>query len=112
MAKSSIRAYSRIAAGALELLGKLIRSNRILRKMTAQEVAERAGISRGLVQRIEKGDPRCAIGVVFEVATIVGVVLFDADPAVISLKSQQTTEKLALLPRTVHKTEQDFDDDF
>lgn len=30
--------------------------------MTAQEVAERAGISRGLLQRIEKGDPKCALG--------------------------------------------------
>jgi DNA-binding CsgD family transcriptional regulator len=36
-------------------------------------VTDRAGISRGLLRRIETGDPGCTIGAVFEVATIVGV---------------------------------------
>jgi transcriptional regulator with XRE-family HTH domain len=61
------------------LLGALIREARNERKLTAQELADRAGISRGLLQRIEKGNLKCEIGAVFEVATIVGVKLFDAD---------------------------------
>jgi len=40
-------------------------------------LASRAGISRALLRRIERGDPSCSIGVVFEVATIGGSSLFD-----------------------------------
>ena len=32
-----------------------------------------------ILQRIEKGDLKCELGAVFEVATIVGVKLFDAE---------------------------------
>lgn len=46
------------------------------RKITVQEVAERTGISHGLVQRIEKGDTQCRLGAVFDVATIVNLKLF------------------------------------
>jgi ribosome-binding protein aMBF1 (putative translation factor) len=61
------------------LLGALIREARNERKLTAQELADRAGISRGLLQRIEKGNLKCEIGAVFEAATIVGIKLFEAD---------------------------------
>lgn len=57
----------------LALLGQLIRAGRIERKITAQELATRAGISRALLYRVEHGDPQCSIGAVFEAATIVGV---------------------------------------
>jgi hypothetical protein len=40
--------------------------------MTAGQLAERAGLSRGLIYRIEKGDLGCAIGAVFEAAAIAG----------------------------------------
>jgi len=42
---------SRYAAEALIYLGRLIREARIARKETAEQLAERAGISRGLLQR-------------------------------------------------------------
>ena len=45
--------------------------------MTTADLASRAGISRALLQRIERGDPGCSIGVVVEVATIGGLSLFD-----------------------------------
>ena len=32
--------------------------------ITAQELADRAGISRGMLQRIEKGNLKCEIGAV------------------------------------------------
>ncbi|MCS6068942.1 helix-turn-helix domain-containing protein [Klebsiella variicola subsp. variicola] len=54
----------------------MIRTARIERKLTVEELAERAGVSRGLVYRAEEGDMGCAIGAVFELATIVGVPLF------------------------------------
>lgn len=112
MVKSVTRTYSRYSREAITLLGGLIRAARKERKLTAQEVADRAGISRGLLQRIEKGHPKCEIGAVFEVATIVRVKLFDADATTLTKHIRQTEEKLALLPKSVRKKARAVDDDF
>jgi len=112
MAKSITRTYSRYSRDALTLLGRLIRTARIERKLTTQEVADRASISRGLLQRIEKGDLKCEIGAVFEVAAIVGVKLFDADQISLTKHMRQTEDKLALLPKSVRKKTKAVDDDF
>ena len=69
---------------ALLLLGGLIRVARAERKWSAQELAERAAISRPMLSRIEEGNPACSIGAVFEVAAILGIRLFDADRAELS----------------------------
>ena len=71
MPKSIVRSYSRYTEEALTLLAKLIRASRLEKKMSAQEVADRAGISRGMLSRIEKADPKCEVGATFEVARIV-----------------------------------------
>lgn len=105
-------AYSRYSCDAVAHLGRLIRIARQERCMTAQELAERAGISRGLLQRIEKGDLKCSIGAVFEVAAIVGICLFDADEKILNLHMGHAKEKLALLPKSVRKTKKVVDDDF
>jgi len=112
MPKSITRTYSRYSRDAVALLGGLIRNARKERKLTTQEVAERAGISRGLLQRIEKGDLKCAIGAMFEVASIVGVKLFDADASALARHIRQTDDKLSLLPKSIHKTARSVDDDF
>ena len=112
MPKSMTRAYSRYSRDAGALLGALIRAARKERGLSAQEVAERAGISRGLLQRIEKGNLRCAIGAVFEVAAIVGVRLFDADETTLARHLNQTRDKLALLPKSVRKPRTTVRDDF
>lgn len=112
MPKSTPRTYSRYSCDALALLGGLIRAARKERKLTAQEVADRAGISRGLLQRIEKGDLKCEIGAVFEVATIVGVKLFDADDTALRSHIRQTEDKLALLPKSVRKKSKVVHDEF
>ena len=72
-------AYSEHSKNTITLIGQLVQAARKEQKLTAQEVADRAGISRNFLQRIEKGDPKCNIGAFFEVATIAGVKLFDAD---------------------------------
>ena len=112
MPKSATRAYSRYTKDATALLGGLIRIARKERKLTAQEVADRAGISRGLLQRIEKGDIKCEIGAAFEVATIVGVKLFDIDETSMNKHLHQTEDKLALLPKSIRKpkSKEVFDD--
>ncbi len=112
MPKSITRAYSRYSRDAVSLLGALIREARNERKLTAQELADRAGISRGLLQRIEKGNLKCEIGAVFEVATIVGVTLFDVNESTLTRYLGQTKEKLALLPKSVRKRSKTVRDDF
>jgi transcriptional regulator with XRE-family HTH domain len=109
---ATLRTYSRYSRDAVALLGGLIRAARKERKMTAQEVSDRAGISRGTLQRIEKGDLNCEIGVVFEVATILGVKLFDAPETTLTTQLRQTEEKLALLPKSVRQKTRVVNDDF
>ncbi len=110
--KRSTRARSRYTLEALGLLGKRIRLARIERQMTVKDVADRAGISRGLLQRIEKGDPRCEIGATFEAAAIVGVTLFEDDIINLAVHSKRTNDMLALLPKTVHAGAAIAHDDF
>lgn len=81
--------------------------------MTVRELAERAGISRDMLYRIEKGDPRCEVGVVFEAAAIVGIPLFEPDEAGLKARSREVEARLALLPKTVRKKRtEDVKDDF
>ncbi|QPB20046.1 helix-turn-helix transcriptional regulator [Rhizobium sp. 007] len=112
MPKPSVRAYSHYSRDALVLLSQMIKRARIERTLTTQELADRAGISRGLLQRIEKGDPGCAIGAVFEVAAIVGIRLFDADQATLAIGISANTSTLALLPKSVRPSGRKVEDDF
>ena len=112
MTKSAKRTYSRYTQDATTLLAGLIRVARKERKLTVQEVADRVGISRGLLQRIEKGDLKCEVGVVFEVASIVGVKLFEPDQTSLTKHIRHTEEKLMLLPKSIRKSTSVIDDDF
>jgi transcriptional regulator with XRE-family HTH domain len=112
MSKPATRPYSRYSREAAVLLGQLIRRARIERKLTAKELSERAGMSRGLVHRIEKGDPGCAIGAVFEAAAVVGVRLFDADQVTLANTINANTATLALLPNAVRASRLKVKDDF
>ena len=47
----------------LSQMGEQIRLARLLRHLTAELVAERAGISRVTLSNIEKGSPSAAIGI-------------------------------------------------
>ncbi len=112
MAKLAHRSYSRYAREAAEVLGLMIRNTRIERGITIAEVAERAGISRGLLHRIEKGEMGSSIGAVFEVAAIVGLRLFEAEPTTLTRHLSIEREKLTLLPQSVRKGTTKVKDDF
>lgn len=102
MASPVNRTYLHQTRDAAELLGKLIRLGRKERKMTGENLAGRAGISRRTLQKIERGDPKCEIGLVFEVANLVGVSLFgDEGNAQISRSIRRIDDQLALLPQQV-----------
>lgn len=112
MSKPVIRSYSHYAREAVELLGHMIRTARTERRLTVADVAERAGMSRGLVHRMESGDMGCSIGAVFEVAAIVGVNLFDSEPATLKRHLAMSRDKLNLLPKTVRPGTKGVKDDF
>lgn len=106
------RVYSRYTREAGVLLGKQIRLARKQRKWTENELAERAGIVRATLQKIEKGDPTVAMGLVFEVAALTGVKLFDEKSATLSHLLSRTDDKLTLLPNSVRKRRKTIEDDF
>ena len=112
MSKPANRSYSRYAGDAAQLLGLLIKRARIERQMTIEELAQRAGLSRGLVHRIEKGDLGASIGAVFETAAVVGVRLFDQDQRAMTLKLTDTAASIALLPQAVRTSTGPVKDDF
>jgi transcriptional regulator with XRE-family HTH domain len=112
MARPATRPYSRYSREAIVLLGRLVRRARIERKLTVEKLAERAGVSRGLIQRIEKGDPACTIGAAFEAAAIVGVRLFDADQSALADATSTNERMLTLLPKAVHVSGLETKDDF
>ena len=97
---------------ATELLGKLIKLERRERRMSEDELAGRAGVSRRTLQRIERGDPRCAIGLFFELAVLVGVKLFESDDrATLALHLGRVNDRLAVLPSRVRSSAR-VDDEF
>lgn len=100
------------AKEAAALLGQLIRKARIERKMKVTDVTGRAGISRGLLIRIENGDTGCTIGAVFEVAAIVGVALFDAGRATMTAALNANRDVMTLLPKSVRSSRLKANDDF
>ena len=109
--RSQERSYSRYSLEASRVLGAQIRAKRIERAMTAQELAERAGISRGTLRRVERGDMKCEIGVVFELAAIVGVPLHGStDYAQLVQHGRRADERLALLPASVRISREVHDD--
>lgn len=112
MVKPISRPYSQYSLSALELLGQLVREARLNKALTTIDLAARAGISRALLQRIERGDPGCSIGAVFEVATICGVPLFDQEQRQLTTHLALHREKMALLPKAVRVRMKGVKDDF
>jgi transcriptional regulator with XRE-family HTH domain len=57
----------------LEGMGQNIRLARLRRKLSTEQVAERAGISRGTLWQIENGKPTVAMGYYFQVLFTLGL---------------------------------------
>ena len=106
------RTYSKYANEAVQLLGKQIKLARKQRRWSEQNLAERAGISRATLQKIEKGEMTCTIGLAFEVAALVGLNLFENDQLPMSVRLENTTAKISLLPQRIKSKPRVVDDDF
>lgn len=57
----------------LQTLGENLKLARLRRRLTAEQVAERAGISRFTLWQIEKGTPSVAMGAYFQVLFVLGL---------------------------------------
>ncbi|MCP4491809.1 MAG: helix-turn-helix transcriptional regulator [Gammaproteobacteria bacterium] len=106
------RTYSKYTLEATALLGEQIKLGRKQRKWSEKNLAERAGISRATLQKIENGKMNCAIGLFFEVAALVGVNLFEHDNFPLARQIEQTKDKVALLPKRTKSKTRVVDDDF
>lgn len=106
------RTHSKITTEALLLFGLQIKQARTQLRMSAANLAERVGISRTTLQKIEKGDPFVEIGLVFEAAVIVGIPLFELEGSSFAGKIERLHDKLALLPRSVRRKRTEVNDDF
>jgi transcriptional regulator with XRE-family HTH domain len=60
-------------AKLLAALGENIRLARLRRKLTAEQVAERADISRGTLVSVEKGLPSVSMGTYVQVLFVLGL---------------------------------------
>lgn len=103
MKTKKVRTYSKATKEAARLLGLEIQLARKQRKMSESDLADRAGISRKTLQKIEKGDLSIAIGLMFEAASVIGVRLFDPGPSrfTTTMGIDQVSDKIALLPRRI-----------
>ncbi len=106
------RAYARYTLESIALLGKMIRLGRKQRQMTEHELADRLGIARSTLQRVERGDPRVEIGIMFEAAALVGVKLFDSDEQGVTALSSRMDDRIAVLPKHIYKTGKKVKDEF
>ena len=110
------RASLQPTLAACALLGRLIRVARKEQRWSEHALAERALISRSTLQKVERGDPSVAIGIVFDCAHLVGVPLFaDTEPSspvrTLGQAIARADDRLALLPKRV-RTPVNVDDDF
>jgi transcriptional regulator with XRE-family HTH domain len=105
-------AYSRTVLYAAELLGAEIKRARLERRWTVRELAERAGVSTGTLQRVEQGNPAVLLGTAFDVATLLGVPLFYEDRSRLADEAVRARRRPVLLPSAVRKRARELDNDF
>lgn len=82
---------------------------------TAADLAERLGVSSGVVTRIEAGAASTGVGTVLEAAVLCGIPLFETDPEdVRAMAAVAQTERLrlALLPSRTRRRNIKVPNDF
>ncbi|WP_246490601.1 helix-turn-helix domain-containing protein [Brevibacterium oceani] len=88
---------TRTVARRLGEIGTSVRQWRLMQSLKAEEVAERAGISRSTLQKIERGEPGVSVGAVLSVMQALGQLdhIVDAfDPLSTDIGRLRSTEKL------------------
>lgn len=104
--------FSRQTVDAARILGLEIARGRRAMRWTAEELAQRAGITRVTLRNVEEGSPRVALGIYFELAVLVGIDLFGADRRGLADLVTRSRERLELLPERVRESGGPVRDDF
>jgi len=95
--------FSRATLETARVLGLEVAYARRARRWTAEDLSERAGVSLVTLRKVERGDPTVALGIAFEVATLLGIPLFAASRDELSSLAARGRERLALLPARVRE---------
>ena len=103
---------SPVATEALQVLAASVKTARLRRRWSINELAERVGVSHPTIMKVERADPTVAVGTVLEAAAVLGVPLFDPDPGVRARRLDRLTAELALLPRAGRHSNVAPDDDY
>lgn len=106
------RTYLSQTQDAVRILGLEIARGRRERHWTVAQLSERCGISPFTLRQVEQGAPTVAIGIVFELAILLDIELFDAAPSQLSSLVTRGQDQLALLPARVRDSIGPVDDDF
>jgi transcriptional regulator with XRE-family HTH domain len=104
--------YSPQTLDAAQVLGLRIAEGRRSRRWTQAELSERVGVSTATLRNAERGEPTVAVGVMFELATLVGVNLFGIPPGQLRSMVAHERDHLALLPAHVYPRHVSGDDEF
>ena len=93
-------ALSDSLAAQLDELGKMLTRMRTARRMTQAAAAERVGVSRNTLSRIENGDPSIAVGQIVRYLDALGrvdlierLIADVTDPAVTRLTAREQTQR-------------------
>lgn len=97
---------------AVNALGAQIAAARRELGWTAQDLAQRLGVTAQLVGRIERGSAGTSIGTVIEAAVLCGIPLFGVDAADLGQVAGRARARLALLPERVRPRVLELDNDF
>lgn len=54
-------------------LGEKLKLARLRRKLSSQQVSERAGITRSTLSQVEKGNPTTSIGIYLQIMVVLGL---------------------------------------
>jgi transcriptional regulator with XRE-family HTH domain len=82
---------------AARQIGEQLRTWRLLHDLTASQLAERAGVARATIGRLEKGEPTVGFDVVLNVARALGVldaIVLATDPYETPLGRARADERL------------------
>ncbi len=104
--------YSPQTLDAARVLGLRIAEGRRRRRWTQTELCERAGVSKATLRNAEHGEPTVAVGVMFELATLVGLELYGLPPSGLRDLAARESDRLALLPAHVYPRRVSVDDEF
>ena len=96
--KIDLLPYARDAA---ELMGHQVRIARLNKRLTVDQLAGYARVSRGTITAIEKGSPSVAFGNVLNTCAALGIQLFVPTPEELARLTRAQREVVRLMPNRV-----------